>query len=58
VVGSKAYDAALTAAKVAHEFAFYPTGVHGYGLHCQGDAKAWPDDTLKWLRKVLPTLGK
>jgi len=58
VVGSKAYDAALTAAKVAHEFAFYPTGGHGYGLHCQGDAKAWPDDTLKWLRKVLPPLGK
>ena len=58
VVGSKTYDAALTAAKVAHEFAFYPTGGHGYGLHCQGDAKAWPDDTLKWLQKVLPTLGK
>ncbi len=26
VVGSKIYDAALTAAKVPHEFAFYPTG--------------------------------
>jgi acetyl esterase/lipase len=25
VVGSKIYDAALTAAKVPHEFAFYPT---------------------------------
>ena len=21
-------------------------------------AKAWPDDTLKWLQKVLPTPGK
>ena len=39
VVGSKVYDAALTAAKVAHEFKLYPTGGHGYGLHCNGDAK-------------------
>jgi acetyl esterase/lipase len=58
VVGSKAYHAALTEAKVAHEFALYPTGGHGYGLHCEKDARAWPDDTLKWLQKVLPTLGK
>jgi acetyl esterase/lipase len=58
VVGSRIYDAALTAAKVPHEFVFYPTGGHGYGLHCTGDAKAWPDDTLKWLQKVLPALGK
>jgi len=58
VVGSKIYDAALTAAKVPHEFAFYPTGGHGYGLHCEKDARAWPDDTLKWLQKVLPALGK
>jgi len=58
VVGSKIYYAALTAAKVPHEFAFYPTGGHGYGLHCQGDAKAWPDDTLEWLRKVVPGFGK
>lgn len=58
VVGSRIYDAALTAAKVPHEFAFYPTGGHGYGLHCKGEAKAWPDDTLKWLRKVVPGFGK
>ena len=58
VPGSKLYDAALTAAKVPHEFAFYPTGGHGYGLHCTGAAKAWPDDTLKWLQKVLPSPGK
>lgn len=58
VVGSKVYDAALTAAKVAHEFKLYPTGGHGYGLHCERDAKAWPDDTLTWLRKVVPAFGK
>jgi acetyl esterase/lipase len=58
VIGSKIYDAALTAAKVKHEFAFYPTGGHGYGLHCQGDARVWPEETLKWLRKVLPTPEK
>ncbi len=58
VTGSKVYHAALSEAKVAHEFALYPTGGHGYGLHCKGDAKAWPDDTLKWLQKVLPGVGK
>jgi len=58
VVGSKVYHAALTEAKVAHEFALYPTGGHGYGLHCKGDARAWPDDTLKWLQKVVPGFGK
>jgi acetyl esterase/lipase len=58
VVGSKVYHAALDEAKVAHEFKLYPTGGHGYGLHCERDAKAWPDDTLKWLQKVLPALGK
>jgi acetyl esterase/lipase len=58
VVGSKVYDAALTEAKVAHELKLYPTGGHGYGLHCDRDARAWPDDTLKWLQKVLPGFGK
>ena len=58
VVGSKIYDAALTEAKVPHLFQFYPTGGHGYGLHCDKDAKAWPDDTLKWLQKVAPPFGK
>ena len=51
VPGSKRYHAALEAAKVPHEFKLYPTGGHGYGLRCTGDAKAWPDDTLAWLRK-------
>ena len=58
VVGSKVYHAALDEAKVAHEFKLYPTGGHGYGLHCERDARAWPADTLKWLQKVLPALGK
>jgi acetyl esterase/lipase len=52
VVGSKVYHAALDEAKVAHEFKLYPTGGHGYGLHCERDAKAWPDHTLQWLRKI------
>ena len=58
VVGSKIYHAALNEVKVAHEFALYPTGGHGYGLHCEKDARAWPDDTLKWLQKVVPGFGK
>lgn len=52
VVGSKVYDAALTEAKVAHEFALYPTGGHGYGLRCEKDAKVWPMDALNWLKKI------
>lgn len=52
VVGSKIYHAALEAAKVTHEFKLYPTGGHGYGLRCTRDAKAWPDDTLEWMRKT------
>jgi len=51
VVGSKIYDAALTEAKIAHTFKLYPTGGHGYGLHCDRDAKAWPQDALEWLGK-------
>jgi len=52
VVGSKIYDAALTEAKLVHTFKLYPTGGHGYGLHCDKDAKAWPQDALEWLRKM------
>ncbi len=58
VTGSKVYDAALTEAKVPHEFKFYPTGGHGYGLHCKGDARAWPNDALKWLQTGVPRFGK
>jgi len=52
VPGNKIYHAALTEVKVTHEFKLYPTGGHGYGLRCTRDAKAWPQDTLEWLRKV------
>ena len=52
VVGSRTYDAALDAAKIVHEFKLYPTGGHGYALHCERDAKAWPDDALKWLLTI------
>lgn len=56
VPGSKLYVDALAAAKVPHEFAFYPTGGHGYGLHSAKDAKAWPDRCATWLKtiRVLP----
>jgi acetyl esterase/lipase len=52
VPGSKLYDAALTEAKIPHEFILYPTGGHGYGLHCTKEAKAWPDAALAWLSKI------
>lgn len=52
VTGSKIYHEALNAAKIAHEFKLYPTGGHGYGLHCERDAKAWPEDALKWLESI------
>ena len=52
VTGSKIYHAALEAAKIPHGFKLYPTGGHGYGLHCEREAKAWPEDTLKWLQTI------
>ncbi len=52
VVGSKVYHEALNAAKIGHEFKLYPTGGHGYGLHCERDAKIWPEDALKWLQSI------
>lgn len=52
VVGSKIYHDALNAAKIAHEFKLYPTGGHGYALHCERDAKVWPEDALKWLVRI------
>jgi len=52
VPGSKVYHTALTEAKIAHEFKLYPTGGHGYALHCDRDAKAWPEDALKWLKQI------
>jgi acetyl esterase/lipase len=52
VPGSKLYDAALSSAKVPHTFLLYPTGGHGYGLHCQKDAKVWPEESQKWLKSI------
>ncbi|MCE9520553.1 MAG: alpha/beta hydrolase [Verrucomicrobia bacterium] len=52
VAGSKIYHAALNEAKIAHEFKLYTSGGHGYALHCAGEAKAWPDDALKWLQQI------
>ena len=56
VSGSKLYVEALTAAKVPHEFALYPTGGHGYGLRSAKEAKDWPDRCATWLNtiRVLP----
>jgi len=47
--GGKLYDAALTEAGAPHEFVRYKTGGHGYGLHCAGEARAWPDAASAWL---------
>jgi acetyl esterase/lipase len=52
VGGSVLYDAALTEAKVPHQFLHYQTGGHGYGLHCTGEAKVWPGAAMEWLRKL------
>ena len=52
VPGTKLYVEALAAAKVTHEFALYPTGGHGYGLHSAMDAKAWPDRCAAWLKTI------
>jgi acetyl esterase/lipase len=52
VPGSKLYDAALTAAKVPHEFKLYQTGGHGYGLRGTKEAKVWPEYALEWLHRL------
>ena len=52
VVGSKVYHAALQAAKITHEFKLYPTGGHGYGLHCEKEARAWPEAAIQWLEQT------
>jgi len=56
ITGSRVYAAALTETKVEHRFLHYPTGGHGYGLHCEGDAKVWPGQAMEWLQsvKVIP----
>ncbi|MEK7951474.1 alpha/beta hydrolase [Luteolibacter soli] len=52
VAGSKLYDTALTEAKHPHQFLLYKTGGHGYALHCEREAKAWPDAAITWLTKI------
>ncbi|MCA8990971.1 MAG: alpha/beta hydrolase fold domain-containing protein [Planctomycetaceae bacterium] len=52
VVGSKVYAAALTGKSPAHKFLLYQTGGHGYGLRCEEEAKAWPQDVEQWLKKI------
>lgn len=51
IPGSTLYDAALTRAGKPHQFLRYATGGHGYGLHCELEAKDWPDDAAAWLEK-------
>lgn len=50
--GSKSYAKDLTAAGVPHEFALYPTGGHGYGLHSTKEAKVWPSTCAVWLKSI------
>lgn len=52
IAGSKLYAAALTKSGVPHEFALYQTGGHGYGLHCEKEAKAWPERCRDWLCRI------
>lgn len=52
VPGSKVYHAALDRAGIGHVFKLYPTGGHGYGLHCERDARAWPEDALSWFNAI------
>jgi lysophospholipase L1-like esterase len=52
ITGSKAYHAALDEMKLPNEFLNYPTGGHGYALHCTKEAKAWPDAALVWMSKI------
>ncbi|HEY1123662.1 MAG TPA: alpha/beta hydrolase [Haloferula sp.] len=54
VAGSKLYDAALTEAKHSHQFLLYRTGGHGYGLHCEREAKAWPEAAIAWINQACP----
>ena len=52
VGGSKVYSAALGQNGVQHKFLLYAEGGHGYGLHPQGDARAWPGAALEWLQQI------
>ena len=50
--GSKIYDAALTAARVPHEFLLYPDGGHGFGLRSWRSVRNWPQKAETWLQKL------
>lgn len=50
--GGRIYHAALDAAKVKNKLIIYPGGGHGYGLRAEGEAKAWPQAALEWLRQT------
>lgn len=50
VVGSQLYAKALHSVGHPSKFLYYQTGGHGYGLRCEGEAKAWPSDAEQWLR--------
>lgn len=50
IAGTRIFQAALDAAKVPNQFFLFPTGGHGYGLHCKGAAKVWPEQVAGWLQ--------
>jgi lysophospholipase L1-like esterase/predicted esterase len=52
IQGSKIYAAALTETNHINHFLFYQSGGHGYGLHCELEARVWPQDTENWLRNM------
>jgi acetyl esterase/lipase len=52
VASSKVYHAALGETKVPNKLLLYATGGHGFGLHSDTEAKAWPDAALAWLREL------
>jgi len=52
VVGSRIYSDALKKAGKNHAFKLYATGGHGYGLHSEGEARAWPEAAVAWLKQA------
>lgn len=52
IAGSKQYAAALTESKLPHKFLLFPTGGHGYGLHCTREASVWPQNAAQWLNEI------
>ena len=52
VTGSMIYAKGLKEEGIQHTFKLYSTWGHCYGLHSKGDAHAWPEEAVKWLRKM------